>query len=62
LREFVTRAKSRLAVCGKTLSGRHFEVCCDMESLFLLAFGDEEFLAALAMASSEAFFNELLVA
>jgi hypothetical protein len=31
-----------------------------MESLFLLAFGEEEFLAALAMASSEAFFNKLL--
>jgi hypothetical protein len=33
-----------------------------MESLFLLAFGEEEFLAALAMACSEAFFNKLLVA
>jgi hypothetical protein len=33
-----------------------------MESLFLLAFSDEKFLAALAMASSEAFFNKLLVA
>jgi hypothetical protein len=32
-----------------------------MESLFLLAFGEEEFLAALAMASSEAFFNKLLI-
>jgi hypothetical protein len=32
-----------------------------MESLFLLAFSDEEFLAALAMASSEAFFNKLLI-
>jgi hypothetical protein len=32
-----------------------------MESLFLLAFSDEEVLAALAMASSEAFFNKLLV-
>jgi len=27
-----------------------------------LAFSEEEFLAALAMASSEAFFNKLLVA
>jgi hypothetical protein len=35
---------------------------CAMESLFLLALSDEEFLAALAMASSEAFFNKLLVA
>jgi len=33
-----------------------------MESLFLLAFDAEEFLAALAMAGSEAFFNKLLVA
>jgi hypothetical protein len=33
-----------------------------MESLFLFAFGEEEFLAALAMARSKAFFNELLVA
>jgi hypothetical protein len=32
-----------------------------MESLFLLAFSEEEFLTALAMASSEAFFNKLLV-
>jgi hypothetical protein len=32
-----------------------------MESLFLLAFSDEEFLAALAMASSEGFFNKLLI-
>ena len=32
-----------------------------MESLFLLGFSDEEFLAALAMASSEAFFNKLLI-
>jgi hypothetical protein len=32
-----------------------------MESLFLLAFGEEEFLASLAMAGSEAFFNKLLV-
>jgi hypothetical protein len=27
----------------------------------LLAFGEEEFLASLAMAGSEAFFNKLLV-
>jgi hypothetical protein len=33
-----------------------------MESLVLLAFGEKEFLAALAMASSEAFFNKLLIA
>jgi RNA polymerase sigma factor (sigma-70 family) len=32
-----------------------------MESLFLLAFSEEEFLTALAIASSEAFFNKLLV-
>jgi len=32
-----------------------------MESLFLLAFDSEEFLAALAMAGSEAFFNKLLI-
>ena len=32
-----------------------------MEALFLLAFSDEEFLAALAIASSEAFFKKLLV-
>jgi hypothetical protein len=32
-----------------------------MESLFLLAFDAEEFLAALAMAGAEAFFNKLLV-
>jgi hypothetical protein len=32
-----------------------------MESLFLLAFDAEEFLAALAMAGSEAFFNKLLI-
>ena len=32
-----------------------------MGSLFLLAFSDEEFLAALAMAISEAFFNKLLI-
>ena len=32
-----------------------------MESLFLLGFSEEEFLIALAMASSEAFFNKLLV-
>jgi hypothetical protein len=31
-----------------------------MESLFLLAFDAEEFLAALAMAGAEAFFNKLL--
>jgi len=31
-----------------------------MESLFLLAFGEEEFLAALAMTGLEAFFNKLL--
>jgi hypothetical protein len=35
---------------------------CDTESLFLLGFSDEEFLAALVMASSGAFFNKLLVA
>jgi hypothetical protein len=33
-----------------------------MESLFLLAFGEQEYLAALPMAGSEAFFNKLLVA
>jgi len=33
-----------------------------MESLFLLAFGEEEFFIAFATACSEAFFNELLVA
>jgi hypothetical protein len=33
-----------------------------MESLFLLAFGEEEFFIAFAMACSEAFFNKLLVA
>jgi hypothetical protein len=32
-----------------------------MESLFLLAFGEEEFLSALAMTGSEAFFNKLLM-
>jgi hypothetical protein len=32
-----------------------------MESFFLLGFSEEEFLIALAMASSEAFFNKLLV-
>jgi hypothetical protein len=32
-----------------------------MEALFLLAFSDEEFLAALAVASSKAFFNKLLI-
>jgi hypothetical protein len=36
-------------------------VRCDTESLFLLGFSDEEFLAALVMASSGAFFNKLLV-
>jgi hypothetical protein len=30
-----------------------------MESLFLLAFGEEEFFIACAMACSEAFFNKL---
>ena len=33
---------------------------CDMETNFLLAFGEEEFLAPLAMTGSEAFFNKLL--
>jgi hypothetical protein len=33
-----------------------------MESLFLLAFGEEEFFIAFAMACSEAFFNKLLMA
>jgi hypothetical protein len=33
-----------------------------MESLFLLAFGEQEFFVALAMAASEAFFNKLFVA
>jgi hypothetical protein len=32
-----------------------------MESLFLLAFSDEEFFIAFAMACSEAYFNKLLV-
>jgi hypothetical protein len=32
-----------------------------MESLFLLAFGEEEFFIACAMACSEAFFNKLLI-
>jgi hypothetical protein len=32
-----------------------------MESVFLLAFSDEEFLAALAMARSGTFFNKLLI-
>jgi hypothetical protein len=32
-----------------------------MESLFLLAFGEEEFFIAFAMACSEAFFNKLLI-
>jgi hypothetical protein len=36
-------------------------VRCDTESLFLLGFSDEEFLAALVMASSGAFFNKLLI-
>jgi len=31
-----------------------------MESLFLLAFGEEKSLAAPAMTGSEAFFNKLL--
>ena len=31
-----------------------------METHFLLAFGEEEFLAQLAMTGSEAFFNKLL--
>jgi hypothetical protein len=43
------------------ISGRHFEVRCDMESLVLLAFGEEEFLTSLAMESLEAFFNQLLI-
>jgi len=33
-----------------------------MESLLLLAFGEEEFFIAFAMACPEAFFNKLLVA
>ena len=32
-----------------------------MKSLFLLAFGEEEFLAPLTIAGSEVFFNKLLV-
>jgi hypothetical protein len=32
-----------------------------MEFLFLLAFGEEEFFIAFAMACSEAFFNKLLI-
>jgi hypothetical protein len=32
-----------------------------MESLFLLAFGEEEFFIAFAMACSEASFNKLLI-
>jgi hypothetical protein len=32
-----------------------------MESLFLLAFGEEGILIAFAMACSEAFFNKLLI-
>jgi hypothetical protein len=31
-----------------------------MESLFLLAFGEKKFLAALAITGSEPFFNKLL--
>jgi hypothetical protein len=31
-----------------------------METHFLLAFGEEEFLAPFAMTGSEAFFNKLL--
>jgi hypothetical protein len=42
--------------------GRYFEARGDMESLFLMAFGQEEFLAALAGAGSKAGFNKLLVA
>jgi len=37
------------------------EVRCDTGPLFLLGFSDEEFLAALLMASSGAFFNKLLI-
>ena len=44
----------------KTLSARHSEERSDEESLFLLAFGEEEFLDALAMTGPEAFFNKLL--
>jgi len=33
-----------------------------MESLFLLALGEEEFLRELAMAASEVFFNKPLIA
>jgi hypothetical protein len=32
-----------------------------MDSLFLLAFSEEQFLAALATAGSEAFFNKLII-
>ena len=32
-----------------------------MESLFLLAFGEEEFFIAFAMACSEAFFYKLII-
>src|SRR5580704_5229804 len=38
----------------------HFEPRCDTESVLLLAFGEEESVAALAMARSKAFFNKLL--
>ena len=31
-----------------------------MKTLFLLTFGEEEFLTVLAMTASEAFFNKLL--
>ena len=33
-----------------------------MEFLFLLAFGEQEFLRALTIAASAAFFNKLLMA
>jgi hypothetical protein len=39
---------------------RHSEGRSDEKSFFFLAFSEEEFLAALAMAASEAFFNNLL--
>jgi hypothetical protein len=32
-----------------------------METLVLLPFGEEDFLASVAMAGSEAFFNKLLI-
>jgi hypothetical protein len=38
----------------------HSEERSDQESLFLLAFGQEELLGALAMTGLEAFFNKLL--